>query len=51
VSTRQAGEGERTDQEAEVAQRDVRVAAHEQEAHDDAGEPAGHEQTAEAGGR
>ena len=32
MSARQAGEGQRADQEPEVAQSDVRVAAHQQEA-------------------
>src|SRR5687768_4992064 len=40
---RQAGEGEGSEEEAEVAQGDVAVAADEQQAHDDAAEPRGHE--------
>ena len=41
-------QGEGADQEAEVAQRDVAVAADEQQADDDPREPAGDEQAAEA---
>jgi hypothetical protein len=48
VSAGQAGEGECAHQQAEVAQRDVRAPAHKQQAHDDARQPAGHEQPAEA---
>ena len=48
VRARQSAEREGADQQAEVAQRDVGVAADEQQADDDAAEPAGDEQAAEA---
>ena len=44
-----AEQRQRAEQQADVAQRDVAVAADEQQAEDDAAEPAGDEQAAEAG--
>ena len=48
VRARQARERQRAEQQAEVAQGDVAVAADEQQADDDAAQPSGDEQTAEA---
>src|SRR5688500_14565618 len=41
-------QGQRAEQETEVPQRDVAVAAHQQQADDDPAQPAGHEQAAES---
>ena len=48
VGAREAGKGEGAEQQAEVAQGDVAVPADEKQADDDAREPSGHEQPAEA---
>jgi len=48
VGRRQAREGQRAEQQAEVAQGDVAVAADEQQVEDDAAQPRGDEQAAEA---
>src|SRR5215208_3988945 len=48
VRARESGQRQRAEQETEVPERDVAVPADEQQADDDAGEPAGYEEPAEA---
>src|SRR5829696_4778071 len=48
VGARETRQRQRAEQETEVPERDVAVAAHEQQAGDDSAEPGGHEDAAEA---